>query len=90
LTLFFDSKFCFEGFLPFLVSSIWDKRIKIKDNGRIKVLDVKGLALHIHMAESYGYRMVSNESIPHTKLETRTMFERNQIDNRVINDGFLA
>jgi excisionase family DNA binding protein len=39
------------------------------------------------MSESYVYKMVSNKSIPHIKLGTRTLFERNQIDNWVINGG---
>jgi excisionase family DNA binding protein len=52
-----------------------------------KFLDVKGLADHIHMSESYVYKMVSKNSIPHIKLGTRTLFERNQIDNWVINGG---
>lgn len=55
-----------------------------------RFLDVKGLADHIHMSESYVYKMVSNKSIPHIKLGTRTLFERNQIDNWVINGGRLG
>jgi excisionase family DNA binding protein len=52
-----------------------------------KFLDVNGLADYIHMSESYVYKMVSKNSIPHIKLGTRTLFERTQIDNRVINGG---
>jgi len=52
-----------------------------------KFLDVQGLTEYIHMSESYVYKMVSNKSIPHIKLGTRTLFERNQIDNWVINGG---
>jgi excisionase family DNA binding protein len=55
-----------------------------------KFLDVNGLAEYIHMSESYVYKMVSNNSIPHIKLGTRTLFERNQIENWVINGGRLA
>jgi excisionase family DNA binding protein len=39
------------------------------------------------MSESYVYKMVSKKSIPHIKLGTRTLFERNQIDSWVINGG---
>jgi len=42
------------------------------------------------MSESYVYKMVSKNSIPHIKLGTRTLFERNQIDNWVINGGRLG
>lgn len=55
-----------------------------------RFLDVIGLAEYIHMSESYVYKMVSKQSIPHIKLGTRTLFERNQIDNWVINGGRLA
>ena len=50
-----------------------------------KFLDVQELTDYIHMSESYVYKMVSKKSIPHIKLGTRTLFERNQIDNWVIN-----
>jgi excisionase family DNA binding protein len=52
-----------------------------------KFLDVQELTDYIHMSESYVYKMVSKNSIPHIKLGTRTLFERNQIDNWVINGG---
>jgi excisionase family DNA binding protein len=52
-----------------------------------KFLDVNGLADYIHMSESYVYKMVSKQSIPYIKLGTRTLFERNEIDNWVINGG---
>jgi len=52
-----------------------------------KLLDVQELTDYIHMSESYVYKMVSKNSIPHIKLGTRTLFERNQIDSWVINGG---
>ena len=55
-----------------------------------KFLDVQELTEYIHMSESYVYKMVSKKSIPHIKLGTRTLFERNQIDNWVINGGRLG
>ena len=55
-----------------------------------RFLNVKELCDHISMSESYVYKMVSNKSIPHIKLGTRTLFERNQIDNWVINGGRLG
>jgi excisionase family DNA binding protein len=54
-----------------------------------RFLDVNGLAEYIHMSESYVYKMVSNKSIPHIKLGTRTLFERNQIDNWVCSGGTM-
>ena len=52
-----------------------------------RFLDVQELTDYIHMSESYVYKMVSKNSIPHIKLGTRTLFERNQIDTWVINGG---
>jgi excisionase family DNA binding protein len=54
-----------------------------------KFLDVKELTVYIHMSESYVYKMVSKQLIPHIKLGTRTLFERNQIDAWVINGGVV-
>ena len=54
-----------------------------------KFLDVQELTEYIHMSESYVYKMVSKKSIPHIKLGTRTLFERNQIDTWVINGGAI-
>jgi len=55
-----------------------------------KFLDVQELTDYIHMSESYVYKMVSKKSIPNIKLGTRTLFERNQIDNWVINGGRMG
>ena len=55
-----------------------------------KFLDVQNLAEYIHLSKSYVYKMVSNKSIPHIKLRTRTLFERNQIDNWVRSGGRLG
>ena len=52
-----------------------------------KFLDVQELTDYIHMSESYVYKKVSLNQIPHIKLGTRTLFEKNQIDNWVINGG---
>ena len=54
-----------------------------------RFLDVQELTDYIHMSESYVYKKVSNNQIPHIKLGTRTLFERNQIDNWVINGGAM-
>ena len=54
-----------------------------------RFLDVNGLADYIHMSESYVYKMVSKQLIPHIKLGTRTLFERNQIDNWVRSGGTM-
>jgi excisionase family DNA binding protein len=55
-----------------------------------RFLDVQELTDYIHMSESYVYKMVSKQLIPHIKLGTRTLFERNQIDNWVINGGTMV
>jgi excisionase family DNA binding protein len=55
-----------------------------------RFLDVQELTDCIHMSESYVYKMVSKQLIPHIKLGTRTLFERNQIDNWVINGGRMV
>lgn len=52
-----------------------------------KFLDVQELTDYIHMSESFVYKKVSQNQIPHIKLGTRTLFERSQIDNWVINGG---
>jgi len=52
-----------------------------------RFLNVQELCDHIGMSESYVYKMVSKQSIPHIKLGTRTLFERNQIDNWVCSGG---
>lgn len=56
---------------------------------RSRFLDVQALTNYIHMSESYVYKMVSKKSIPHIKLGNRTLFEKNQIDNWVINGGVM-
>ena len=61
-----------------------NKSVKMEEK---KLLDVQELTDYIHMSESYVYKMVSKNSIPHIKLGTRTLFERNQIDSWVINGG---
>jgi len=55
-----------------------------------KFLDVQELTDYIHMSESSVYKMVSKQLIPHIKLGTRTLFERNQIDNWVCSGGRLG
>ena len=55
-----------------------------------KFFDVQELTGYIHMSESYVYKKVSLSQIPHIKLGTRTLFERNQIDNWVINGGTIV
>ena len=55
-----------------------------------RFLDVQELTDYIHMSESYAYKIVSKQLIPHIKLGTRTLFERNQIDDWVINGGTMG
>jgi excisionase family DNA binding protein len=55
-----------------------------------RFLNVQELCDYIDMSESYVYKMVSKKLIPHIKLGSRTLFERNQIDNWVINGGAMG
>ncbi len=50
-----------------------------------RFMDVPALAEYIHLAKSTVYKMVSNKTIPFSKIGTRTLFDRVQIDQWVIN-----
>lgn len=52
-----------------------------------RFLDVQGLTVYVHLSKSMIYKMVSNQTIPYIKIGTRTLFDRNQIDQWVINGG---
>jgi excisionase family DNA binding protein len=54
-----------------------------------RFLNVKDLCDYIDVSESYVYKKVMKNAIPHIKLGTRTLFERNQIDAWVINGGTM-
>jgi len=54
-----------------------------------RFLNVQELKDYIHVSESYVYKKVMKNQIPHIKLGTRTLFERNQIDDWVINGGVM-
>lgn len=55
-----------------------------------KFLDVPSLVNYIHLSKSTIYKMVSNQTIPHIKIGTRTLFDREQIDRWVINGGKMG
>ena len=55
-----------------------------------RFLDVKGLVEYIHLSKSMVYKMVSNQTIPYIKIGTRTLFDRVQIDQWVINGGKMG
>ena len=46
----------------------------------MKYLTVLMLVEYIHLSRSTIYKMVSNNTIPHIKLGTRTLFDKNKID----------
>jgi excisionase family DNA binding protein len=50
-------------------------------------MDVPALAEYIHLAKSTVYKMVSNKTVPFSKIGSRTLFDRVQIDQWVINGG---
>jgi excisionase family DNA binding protein len=54
-----------------------------------RFLNVRDLCDYINVSESYVYKKVMKNAIPHIKLGTRTLFERNEIDNWVINGGVV-
>ena len=54
-----------------------------------RFLNVQELKEYIHVSESYVYKKVMKNQIPHIKLGSRTLFERNQIDTWVINGGVM-
>ncbi len=50
-----------------------------------RFLDVHGLSEYIHLSKSMVYKMVSNKTIPYIKIGTRTIFDRGQIDQWILN-----
>jgi excisionase family DNA binding protein len=54
-----------------------------------RFLNVKDLCDYIDVSESYVYKKVMKNAIPHIKLGTRTLFERNQIDAWVISGSTI-
>ena len=54
-----------------------------------RFLNVQDLKEYIHVSESFVYKKVMENQIPHIKLGSRTLFERNQIDAWVINGGVM-
>ncbi len=52
-----------------------------------RFFDVKKLTMYVHLSKSCIYSKVRNNTIPHIKLGTRTLFEKSQIDSWVISGG---
>jgi len=50
----------------------------------MRFFDVSSLVNYIHLSKSSIYKMVSKNTIPHVKIGTRTLFDREQIDNWVL------
>ena len=55
-----------------------------------KYLTVRMLGEYIHLSKSTIYKRVSENTIPHIKLGTRTLFEIEQIDQWVCNGGSIG
>ncbi len=55
-----------------------------------KFFDVMELSKYLHLSKSTVYKMVSNKTIPHHKIGTRTLFDKTQIDQWVLNDGMIV
>jgi excisionase family DNA binding protein len=55
-----------------------------------RFLDVQNLMGYLHLSKSMIYKMVSDQTIPFIKIGTRTLFDRVQIDQWVINGGKMG
>ena len=53
----------------------------------MRFFDVENLGEYIHLSKSSIYKMVSKNTIPYIKMGSRTLFEREQIDNWVLTGG---
>ena len=53
----------------------------------MRFFDVPRLGEYIHLSKSCIYKMVSKKTIPHIKIGTRTLFDRDQVDQWVLNGG---
>lgn len=53
-------------------------------------LDVQLLSEYIHVSKSLIYKMVCNKTIPYHKIGSRTLFDKAQIDQWVMNDGMIV
>ena len=53
----------------------------------MKFLDMDELAEYIKMSKSFIYKRVCYKTIPFKKIGSRTMFDKEQIDQWVINGG---
>jgi excisionase family DNA binding protein len=56
----------------------------------MRFLDVPSLAGYIHLSKSSIYKMVSKNTIPYIKMGSRTLFEREKIDNWVLSGGGMS
>ena len=52
-----------------------------------KFLNVRMLSGYIHVSTSAIYKWVSNDTIPHIKLSSRTLFEKEEIDRWILSHG---
>lgn len=55
-----------------------------------KFLNMDELAEHTGMSKSFLYKKVSNNTIPHIKLGTRTVFVTEEIDKWVLRGGQMG
>ena len=60
---------------------------KVKPMKEFKYLTVRVLGEYIHLSKSSIYKRVSENTIPHIKLGTRTLFVIEQIDQWVLSGG---
>jgi len=54
-----------------------------------RFFDVRNLCEYIYLSKSTVYKMVSNNSIPHIKIGSRTLFDKVQIDKWILSGGII-
>jgi excisionase family DNA binding protein len=54
-----------------------------------KFFDFLELSQYLHLAKSTVYKMVNHKTIPYHKIGSRTLFDKAQIDQWVMNDGVI-
>jgi excisionase family DNA binding protein len=64
-----------------------NKSVKMEEK---KFLDVQELTDYIHVSKSLIYHMVSKNKIPHIKIGSRTIFDRVQIDQWLMNHYMIV
>jgi excisionase family DNA binding protein len=54
------------------------------------ILDIKGVSEYTTLSKSTIYKKMSENKIPHHKINGRTLFMRDEIDDWIRNDGVMT